>query len=110
MTDKHTKSGKSLSSSRGVRVALYTIRVYQRTISPDHGWARFFFRWGCCRFDPTCSEYTARAIERFGLGTGVRIGIARILRCVPWSRGGLDPVPLLSGKPSREAGALLPSE
>ena len=46
-----------------------------------------------CRFTPTCSEYMYEAIRRYGAGKGLFIGIKRILRCNPFSKGGYDPVP-----------------
>ena len=46
-----------------------------------------------CIFLPTCSEYAYVAIERYGLLRGSRLALARIGRCHPLSKGGLDPVP-----------------
>ncbi|MFW5703346.1 MAG: membrane protein insertion efficiency factor YidD [Patescibacteria group bacterium] len=46
-----------------------------------------------CRFQPTCSEYTMEAIERYGAWKGMVLGSKRLLRCNPWSTGGHDPVP-----------------
>ena len=60
------------------------IRLYQKT-------ARF--RPPTCRFRPTCSEYMAQAIEKYGVVRGVGMGVWRIVRCNPWSKGGDDPVP-----------------
>ena len=69
------------------------IRIYQRTISPDHS-ALFLVspRFGC-RFFPSCSEYTVRAIRQYGLLTGGMVSLKRIVRCHPWNEGGYDPVP-----------------
>ena len=45
-----------------------------------------------CKFYPTCSEYTIQAIEKYGAGKGMILGIGRILRCNPFSKGGYDPL------------------
>ena len=45
-----------------------------------------------CKFYPTCSEYTKQAIEKYGALKGIRLGICRILRCNPFSKGGYDPL------------------
>ncbi len=46
-----------------------------------------------CLFVPTCSEYTKRCINNWGAVVGILLGICRILRCNPLSRGGADPAP-----------------
>ena len=46
-----------------------------------------------CLYSPTCSEYTLRAINNHGVVLGIFMGIWRILRCNPFSKGGYDPVP-----------------
>ena len=66
-------------------LALFLIRIYQ-------GVHLVFFR-NCCRFFPTCSEYTAQAIEVHGALTGGLLGAWRVLRCQPFCKGGWDPVP-----------------
>ena len=75
------------------RLGQALIRLYQRTLSPDHGWMSRLFRHPVCRFHPTCSQYTHEAIGRFGLIRGSFMGAWRILRCNPFSKGGHDPVP-----------------
>lgn len=46
-----------------------------------------------CLYEPSCSEYTKRCINNFGVITGILLGSWRILRCNPLSRGGIDPAP-----------------
>jgi len=43
-----------------------------------------------CKYHPTCSEYTAQAVDKYGLIGGLTKGIFRILRCNPLSKGGID--------------------
>ena len=45
-----------------------------------------------CKFYPTCSEYTKQAIEKYGVLKGCFLGIKRILKCNPLSKGGYDPL------------------
>jgi len=73
-------------------IFLKIIRLYQKTLSPDHGIFSSRFKNGFCRFYPTCSQYNYDAIEKYGVVKGVPRGVWRILRCNPWSRGGYDPV------------------
>ena len=46
-----------------------------------------------CKYFPTCSQYAIEALEKYGVIKGLRLGIKRILRCNPFSKGGYDPVP-----------------
>jgi putative membrane protein insertion efficiency factor len=48
---------------------------------------------GSCRFQPSCSDYMAESIRRFGVSTGVWLGVKRLLRCRPYGGHGIDPVP-----------------
>ena len=66
-------------------ILIRAIRWYQKHISA-HTAPR-------CRFIPTCSQYTVEAIERHGALKGTVLGIWRILRCNPWGKSGVDPVP-----------------
>ncbi len=45
-----------------------------------------------CRYVPSCSEYAMDAVDRYGVLRGGRMAIWRVLRCHPFSKGGLDPV------------------
>ena len=68
------------------RCLLALITLYQRTLSPDHGALKALEPYGYCRHEPTCSEYTKRAIERTGILPGLAMGCWRLLHCTPWSR------------------------
>lgn len=65
-------------------MALLPIRVYQRVISPAVGER--------CKYYPSCSEYAAQAVTRFGILRGLVLAGWRLLRCNPFSHGGFDPV------------------
>lgn len=43
-----------------------------------------------CRFHPSCSEHFKQALKKYGLFKGGWKGVKRILRCGPWSQGGVD--------------------
>ncbi|GDX81347.1 putative membrane protein insertion efficiency factor [Deltaproteobacteria bacterium] len=60
------------------------------------GWQRVVSRFmpPVCRFYPSCSRYTAEAIEAWGPVHGGWLGMKRICRCHPLNAGGFDPVPL----------------
>ena len=45
-----------------------------------------------CKYYPTCSEYTIEAIQKYGVIHGVLLGVKRILKCNPFSKGGYDPL------------------
>ena len=68
------------------RVLLALIRFYQKYISPMK-------RGGTCKYSPTCSEYARQAIEKHGALKGTVLAVWRLLRCNPFSQGGIDPVP-----------------
>ena len=62
------------------------VRAYQVTLSPLFS--------GCCRFEPSCSNYMIEALQRHGVFKGLYLGIRRLLRCYPFGGSGYDPVPL----------------
>ena len=71
--------------SRGLVFVLTAfLRAYQLTISPSLGPA--------CRFDPSCSEYTRQAVQRYGVVLGLWRGALRLMRCHPYHPGGWDPI------------------
>lgn len=68
------------------------IELYQKTLSPDDGWFKHKYPGGYCKYVPHCSEYAKQAIVKYGALVGSFLGLWRVLRCNPWSRGGLDEV------------------
>ena len=69
------------------KVFVYTIKKYQKNISPI-----LSDRYCTCKYYPSCSEYTIQAIEKYGSVRGSFFGIKRILKCNPLSKGGYDPL------------------
>jgi putative membrane protein insertion efficiency factor len=76
---------KELLKKTGIFAALILIRFYQACISP--------FTPSSCRYLPTCSEYAAEAIKKYGLIKGGWLAVKRISRCHSWGGHGYDPVP-----------------
>jgi hypothetical protein len=65
-------------------VLIAPIRVYQRLISP--------LLPRSCRYHPSCSQYAIDALRSYGPLRGGVLAAWRVLRCNPWSHGGVDPV------------------
>lgn len=65
-------------------IALGPVRAYRRFVSPALP-AR-------CKYHPTCSAYALEAVRRHGAARGLVLAGWRLLRCNPWSLGGVDPV------------------
>ncbi|MGO1538865.1 MAG: membrane protein insertion efficiency factor YidD [Leucobacter sp.] len=61
------------------------MRLYRWLISPLYGQV--------CRYHPSCSRYSLEAYQRYGLIAGAGLTVWRLLRCNPWSSGGIDDVP-----------------
>ena len=74
-------------------LVLSAISAYQKSLSPDHGVVGKAILGGACRFTPTCSQYTYEAVSRYGTLKGLWLGLKRIVRCHPFTKGGFDPVP-----------------
>lgn len=68
------------------RALVASVRWYQRTFSAKRAVP-------CCRYYPSCSNYAIEAVTRFGALRGGLLATLRLLRCRPWSDGGIDDVP-----------------
>lgn len=69
------------------------IKIYQKTLSTDHSfWARPDVYRACIHY-PSCSQYTYDAVDKFGLVKGSVMGGFRIMRCNPYTKHRIDPVP-----------------
>ncbi len=69
------------------KILISCINIYQKYISSYLSSKNIK-----CKFYPTCSEYTKQAIEKYGAIKGISLGICRIARCNPFSKGGYDPL------------------
>ena len=63
-------------------LAIAPVRLYQRAISPALPRR--------CKYHPTCSAYALSVIRRYGILRGLVLAVWRLLRCNPWSHGGVD--------------------
>lgn len=64
-------------------IFIFPIRLYQLLVSP-------FVSTNTCKYHPSCSEYAVLAIREHGVLRGVPMSAWRLLRCNPWSEGGVD--------------------
>jgi putative membrane protein insertion efficiency factor len=67
------------------RILIKFIDFYQKFISP-------LKKINSCTFYPTCSEYSKKAIEKYGVLKGFYLSILRIFRCHPWQKNHFDPL------------------
>lgn len=67
-------------------VCVVILRIYRAVISPLYG--------DVCRYYPSCSSYALQAIQHHGVVRGVWFGSLRLIRCHPWSEGGIDDIPV----------------
>jgi len=79
----------SKTEERDGRTARLAFRLYKSLLSP----VLHAVSPSRCIFLPTCSEYAAVAVSRFGWLRGSWLALRRLARCHPWGKGGLDPVP-----------------
>jgi putative membrane protein insertion efficiency factor len=85
-------------------LAVAPIRLYQRVLSPALR--------PRCRYAPSCSDYAVDAIREYGIIRGLILASWRLLRCNPFSHGGLDPVSaqrLFRSEPDERAAGLRPN-
>lgn len=69
------------------KIIFFIINGYQKHIS---SWLEI--KGVKCKYYPTCSEYTKQAVEKYGAVKGSALGLKRILKCNPLSKGGYDPL------------------
>ncbi|MGE5196730.1 MAG: membrane protein insertion efficiency factor YidD [Anaerolineae bacterium] len=62
----------------------FFIHLYRLSLSP--------FLGNCCRFYPSCSEYSLKALSKHGALKGCWLTLRRIVKCGPWHPGGYDPI------------------
>ncbi|MBQ2799792.1 MAG: membrane protein insertion efficiency factor YidD [Lachnospiraceae bacterium] len=67
------------------KILIFMIKFYRIYISP--------MKRTKCPYYPSCSQYGLEAVEKYGAVKGGILAAWRILRCNPFSRGGIDPVP-----------------
>ncbi len=73
-------------------IIINLIKLYQKTLSPDHGWFKARYPYGFCRFYPSCSQYAIEALTKHGTIKGIYLAIKRIIRCNPFTTPTVDNV------------------
>ena len=86
--------------SPAARALLLAVRIYQAFFSG--------LMPSACKFYPSCSYYAAEALRIHGARRGTWLALKRLLRCHPFTRGGVDLVPAADQSPATEAHATLP--
>ena len=81
---RETEAGAAKRPGLAARAALGFLGFYRRRISPLFG-AR-------CRYYPTCSAYAEQAVRELGAARGTIVALWRLVRCNPFSPGGMDPL------------------
>ena len=67
-------------------ICIACIKVYQNTLSPDHGPLRHLYTYGYCRHTETCSIYAIRQLQTRGCIVGILYSAWRVLHCTPWKK------------------------
>ena len=70
--------------------AIGLLKLYQKTLSPDHSKLGKCFPYRGCRFYPSCSMYAIENLAKRGFMKSILPALWRVLRCNPWSKGGVD--------------------
>ena len=82
-SDDRVRPGRARTrGGRAAWLAGWPIRVYRWVVSPVIG--------PRCRYLPSCSEYAVQAVRSYGVVRGTVLAAWRLLRCNPWSHGGVD--------------------
>lgn len=101
-TSKKSSNGKSSLKVKGVTLFCENFRYLRKKLFPPVFKAicirmivfyQKYLSRHTCLYEPSCSEYTKRCINNLGTLPGIVLGIWRILRCNPLSKGGFDPAP-----------------
>jgi uncharacterized protein len=74
------------------QLLILLIKIYQQTLSPDHGWLKYKYPYGFCRFYPTCSEYAILALQKHGAIVGSAYAAKRIVKCNPFTQPQIDKI------------------
>lgn len=69
------------------KLIIFLLKIYKKIISPIFAGCGFH-----CKYYPTCSDYMVQAVEKYGAIKGCLLGVKRILKCNPFSKGGYDPL------------------
>lgn len=77
--------GRNPAGRLAAAVVLALVAAYKAILSPVFT--------GCCRFQPSCSDYLAQAVSTHGALRGTWLGLRRLARCHPFGGSGLDPCP-----------------
>ncbi len=75
-----------------VKILIFFIKIYQKTLSPDHGLLKYKYPYGFCRFYPSCSTYMIQSLQSYGLFKGLPKGFIRIIKCNPFAQPKIDKI------------------
>ena len=85
MSSENASGASKRPPDLSARLLLLALEAYRVLLAPLLG--------GHCRFWPSCSVYAEEALRRHGAARGTKLAVLRLLRCHPFHRGGIDPVP-----------------